>query len=212
MVQVATIVLVNACMLCGSVFAAHAAPVSCSDAASYAEHNLLLPAGLLRSIGVVETGNRPWSVNVDGVGHSFVSADEAIGFARSASVSGGRYVDVGCFQVDLFYHPHAFDNLEAAFDPITNAMAAGRFLLSLQQGSSSWSDAVGRYHSSLPSLAASYAGRVYAALNGTSTMPRQQVAEVGIIMFGMRITVPGSHIATPGSSIHLAGLPTVQMP
>lgn len=202
----------GACMLCADASAMPAAAtVSCADAASFAEHNLLLPAGLLRSIGVVETGNRPWSVNVDGAGRNFASADEAVRFVRSASVSGGRYVDVGCFQMDLFYHPKAFENLAAAFDPMTNAMAAGRFLLSLQQGSSSWFDAVGRYHSSLPSPATAYAGKVFAALDGTFATREHQAIRTDATLFGMRITVPGSAPMSP-ASFRLAGLPVVQTP
>ena len=209
---VRTILVASMCLLHIGLSTAHAAPVSCSEAASYAEHSLLLPAGLLGSIGNVETGNRPWAVNVDGVGRSFTSADEAVRFVRSARVSGGRYIDVGCFQLDLLYHPQAFDSLEAAFDPITNAMAAGRFLRSLQQTSSSWFDAVGHYHSSLPSLAASYAGRVYAMLNGSSPASPQQVTDAGVTMFGIHITVPGPAAMLHGSFVHYAGLPTIQMP
>ena len=35
-----------------------------------------------------------------------------------------KVIDVGCFQVDLFYHPYAFTSLEEAFDPDANARAA----------------------------------------------------------------------------------------
>ena len=160
LLQIRVIIAATASMLCINPPAAQAAAVSCLDAAAYAEHSLLLPAGLLRSVGFVETGNEPWSVNVDGVGHRFSSANEAVGFVRSAILSGGHYVDVGCFQIDLLYHPNAFSSLEDAFDPIANAMAAGRFLLSLEQATSSWADAVGRYHSSLPLQATAYARRV----------------------------------------------------
>ena len=160
----------------------------------------------------METGNRPWAVNVDGVGRIFNSIDEAVRFVRSARVSGGRYIDVGCFQLDLLYHPQAFDSLEAAFDPITNAMAAGRFLQSLQRSSSSWFDAVGHYHSSLPPRAASYASRVYAMLNGSSPISQQQVSDDSVTIFGIHITVPGPAAMVHGSFVHYAGLPSVQIP
>ena len=172
----------------------------------------MLPAGLLKSIGFVETGNQPWSVNVDGVGHRFSSTDEAVSFVRSASLSGGRYIDVGCFQIDLLYHPDAFINLESAFDPISNAMAAGHFLLALNQATSSWFDAVGRFHSSLPSLGTPYAERVYKAITGSTPNLQQQSANFSENTFGMRIIIPSRSTTRFHPIIRLAGLPTMQTP
>ena len=207
-------VIVVACvyMLCADPSKAGTATVSCSNAAAHAEQNLMLPAGLLNSIGLVETGNQPWSVNVDGVGHSFSSAGDAVNFVRSVSLSGAHYVDVGCFQIDLLYHPDAFTSLESAFDPVSNAMAAGRFLLSLNQTTSSWFQAVGRFHSSIPLLAVSYARRVYAAVNGTASLARQPKGDFDTTLFGIQIVVPGEQTNLHEPIVHFVGLPTIQTP
>jgi hypothetical protein len=76
------------------------------------------------------------------------------------------YLDVGCMQVDLRMHPHAFVSLEQAFDPTANAEYGARFLRELHDGiaGGNWFTAIGLYHSQTPVLAALY---------------RQQVAAVG---------------------------------
>ena len=212
LLHIQAIIAVAACTLCINAPAAQANATSCLDAAAYAEQSLLLPTGLLKSVGFVETGNQPWSVNVDGVGHRFSSATEAISFVRLATRSGGHYIDVGCFQIDLLYHPEAFSSLEAAFDPVANAMAAGRFLLSLEQTTSSWADAVGRYHSSLPLQAMAYAKRVYTAIGNTpSTVGRPKI-DLDNIMFGIRVSVPDWSANLHSLPLRLAGLPIIQTP
>ena len=40
---------------------------------------------------------------------------------RIALERGVRQVDVGCMQINLQSHPHAFASLEDAFDPGSNA-------------------------------------------------------------------------------------------
>ncbi len=212
MIYIKVIAAAGAFILYSAPLIAYAAAVGCRDAAAYAEQSLMLPIGLLKSIGFVETRNQPWSVNVDGVGHSFSSAHDAASFVRSASRLGGRYIDVGCFQIDLLYHPDAFISLESAFDPIENAMAAGRFLLSLNQDASSWFKAVGRFHSSLPSLSTSYAERVYAALNGTNPPARQPSIDSDNTAFGVKVVTPFRSVTLHKSIIYQAGLPTVQTP
>ena len=60
---------------------------------------------------------------------------------------GVRNIDVGCMQINLFYHPNAFDNLEQAFDPLTNTRYAADFLTNLYKNNGSWNLAIERYHS-----------------------------------------------------------------
>jgi hypothetical protein len=73
-----------------------------------------------------------------------------------------KVIDVGCFQVDLFYHPHAFARLEEAFDPDANARAAARILSLGRVGSTGWNGAIAAYHSASPLLGAAYMRKVCA--------------------------------------------------
>jgi hypothetical protein len=144
----------------------------CGRAAARAEHEWRLPPGLLAAIGLVESGRRgsagtfpiiwPWTINAEGRGFFQPSKAAAVGMVRALELRGIRLIDVGCFQVDLFYHPFAFANLEEAFDPDANARAAARILGAGRMRSTGWDGAIAAYHSSVPLFGAVYLQRVRA--------------------------------------------------
>ncbi len=92
----------------------------------------------------------------------FVDSKAAAIAWMKSQAANHNFVDVGCMQVDLYYHPHAFASLEEAFDPVANADYAARLLLELYRGEAggSWDLAVGLYHSHTSLLAAEYRNRV----------------------------------------------------
>ena len=143
---------------------------ACAEAAVVAERQWALPPDLIHAIGRVESGRYdpatrrvapwPWTVNANGSGYSFATRTEAVAFVHNLQAHGVRLIDVGCFQVDLFYHPAAFSSLEQAFDPAANADYAGRFLSSLRERTGSWSAAIAGYHSSRSEEGANYRQKV----------------------------------------------------
>ena len=151
----------------------------CTAALRQAEQHYHLPHALLESIGKAESGRPitsladvrawPWTIDADGNGLFLESKAAAIAWMRSQA-SKYSFVDVGCMQVDLHYHPDAFASIEDAFDPAANANYAARLLLDLYRGeaSGSWDVAVGLYHSQTPILAAQYRDRV--ALIGSAVL------------------------------------------
>jgi hypothetical protein len=151
----------------------------CRAALNAAEAKYGIPAGLLQAIGVVESGRRdeatgrrepwPWTINAEGEPHVFDNKEQAVGWVRQAQARGMRSIDIGCGQVNLAYHPTAFASLEEAFEPISNADYAGRFLKELHDTSAggNWMTAVGYYHSQTPELAEPYRQQVQAALSGS---------------------------------------------
>ena len=126
------------------------ADTACSDAAREAERSAGLPSGLLSAIGHVESGGRPWSVNSGQQGVQFASRDEASGYVQGLLATGRRIIDVGCFQVDLYYHPEAFARWQDGLDPQANATAASRILQDLHARTGDWNQAVALYHSADP--------------------------------------------------------------
>ncbi len=144
----------------------------CARAAGQAERDWHLPQGLLAAIGLVESGRRapagtfpiiwPWTINAEGQGYYQPSKAAAVGMVRALQRRGAHVIDVGCFQVDLFYHPYAFASLEEAFDPEANARAAARILSMGRLGSTGWDGAVAAYHSAIPLLGAAYLQKVRA--------------------------------------------------
>jgi hypothetical protein len=86
-----------------------------------------------------------------------------------------RFVDVGCMQVNLHYHPDAFASLDDAFDPTSNADYGAQLLVQLYQAEARgrWDIAVGLYHSHTLRLADKFRDRVArigaSVLHGTLT-------------------------------------------
>jgi hypothetical protein len=145
----------------------------CRAAISEAERSANLPRGLLQAIGRVESGRRdpetgqfapwPWTINAEGEGKYFPTREAAIAHVRQLQARGVRIIDVGCMQVNLHHHPNAFASLEQAFDPLTNARYAARFLSELNGGRADWRQAAGHYHSQTPERAGPYREKVLAA-------------------------------------------------
>jgi hypothetical protein len=86
---------------------------------------------------------------------------EAVAKVASLRQQGLQSIDVGCFQINLFYHPEAFASVEEAFDPRANAAYAARFLLSLYARVGNWEEAVADYHSAVVALGEPYRAKVY---------------------------------------------------
>src|SRR5205085_2462466 len=94
------------------------------------ERALHIPQGLLSAISLAETGRPigpnnqllpwPWTINVNGQGRYFETKEKALAETRALMDQGQKSIDIGCMQVNLRYHPDAFQTLEDAFEPATN--------------------------------------------------------------------------------------------
>jgi hypothetical protein len=160
------------------------APASATDEAAAclgliksAEKSQAIPQGLLKAIGFTESGRVtadgqrvpwPWTVNAEGQGYYFETKKDAIAFVQNLQARGVSVIDVGCMQVNLYYHPQAFASLDSAFDPATNVAYAAKFLNKLKAETDDWGIATQYYHSRNPSLGQAYAGRV--TLNGSGKL------------------------------------------
>lgn len=158
-------------LLATALFAGPAGAGECDAPARNAERALGIPPGLLAAIGRVESGRRepggrwaawPWSVNALGRDYILGDAAAAAALVGGLQAQGVRSIDVGCFQVNLRYHPEAFASLAEAFDPAANAAVAGRLLRQLRGGAPDWQDAVARYHSADSALGLPYLRQVMA--------------------------------------------------
>ncbi len=152
----------------------HSAPSQlCLNAVAAAEHAQRTPDRLLVSIGRVESGRPdprigsvqpwPWTINAEGQGHFFDTKEQAIAAVEALQARGVRSIDVGCMQVNLMHHPHAFASLAEAFEPHANARYAARFLIALHRELGDWQRAIAAYHSQTAGIGTDYARRVLAA-------------------------------------------------
>lgn len=159
----------------------------CAAQADAVEHAMGLPPGLLIAVGRVESGRSdpqsrdvlpwPWTVNDEGTDHVFATAFDAIAYVVAARGRGSTSLDVGCFQVNLQFHPDAFATVAEAFDPAANARYAGQLLTDLHGRSGSWEEAVRLYHSATPWRGEHYRDLVLSRWAETSLAPAGQPAQ-----------------------------------
>lgn len=144
-----------------------------------------LPKDLLTAVSLVESGRWdagrqakvawPWTVTANGEGKFFPTKEAAVAEVRRLRAHGVRSIDVGCMQINLFYHPNAFPDLQTAFDPAANVAYAVEFLTALHGETGSWTAAATRYHSATPVHARRYQARVLEEWRALKThrSPRQ---------------------------------------
>ena len=180
-----------------------------------------LPPGLLAAIGNVESGGWGWSVNGNNglSGQRFANAEDALAYTESLFGSGFRTIDIGCFQVDLRYHPEAFPRWQDGFNEDTNAAAAAAILTRLHAQTGTWSRAIALYHSADPQRGQSYLQAVMTAwvgrvedLNAASPPNAYEIAS-RTISVPVAVWGPGAMLRAANThSMQRQRLPTIITP
>ena len=142
----------------------------CTRAVKEAEQAAGIPRHLLSVISQVEAGRWntqkqvniawPWTITAKGTGHFFNSKSEAVAKTKMLLTQGVRNIDVGCMQINLMYHAKAFETLESAFDPTTNAQYGANYLKNRYQRTKNWPEAAATYHSTTPGLSQRYKAKI----------------------------------------------------
>lgn len=161
---------------------AHAAAQQCENYIQMQERILGIPSHLLRAIALMESGRRdassnqhtpwPWTIHVNGKGYYLNSKRAAIEAVRKFRKQGFKNIDVGCMQINLYHHPHAFQSLEEAFDPQLNIAYAAKYLKKLRNQYGNWKKAVEHYHSATPIYGHPYRQRVLTSWKKLLKNPR----------------------------------------
>ena len=109
-----------------------------------------IPEGILYSVGLTETGRKgslyPSAMNVEGKAIFPPSEEDAMRQFDVARRSGAKLIDIGCMQINHYYHSDKFTSVRAMFDPARNVEYAARFLKELKRREGSWTMAVARYN------------------------------------------------------------------
>lgn len=135
-----------------------------------------VPFRILEAVAQTESGREgngylwpwPWTVNVAGSSRFYNTAAEAAARIEAVVAAGNKNVDVGCMQLNWRYHGAAFASAAAALDPRANVEYAAQLLAAEHAAGGTWSEAVSRYHTRNPSLAAEYRCRIVARLRPQS--------------------------------------------
>jgi soluble lytic murein transglycosylase-like protein len=111
-----------------------------------------VPMGLLYAVALTETGSggqlQPFALNIEGEPFLAKSAAEAISVFQLAREDEKQLIDLGCMQINYYYHHAAFRTVDDMFDPKQNVNYAAKLLKNLRQKHGSWTEAVARYHAS----------------------------------------------------------------
>ena len=109
-----------------------------------------VPLGVLYAVGMTETGNKgslhPYALNVEGKTIFTSSPQAALRQFHKSHNSGAKLIDLGCMQINHYYHGNRFSSVEAMLDPKQNVEYAALFLNDLKKREGSWTMAVARYH------------------------------------------------------------------
>ncbi|ABG29882.1 transglycosylase [Roseobacter denitrificans] len=127
----------------------------CDQAAVQAARSSDVPLSVLKAIARTESGITvddqfapwPWTVNSEGRGVRFSSAEEAIEYVGLNRQRGVSNIDIGCFQINYKWHGANFSSVQEMFNPYKNALYAANFLTSLYNEFEDWTKAAGAYHS-----------------------------------------------------------------
>ncbi len=127
----------------------------CTKIIKKTEINLKIPENLLLSIALTESGRKvdnnffpwPWSINVKGKGYFLKNKQQLISFAKNNLEKKIKNFDLGCMQINYYYHGHKFNNVTEMVEPESNVLWSGKFLVSLKKKHKTWDEAISRYHS-----------------------------------------------------------------
>jgi len=128
----------------------------CETVAVEAENAFNLPIGILTSIARVESGRKtdtgvyrawPWTINDNGKGLFFDTRKSAVDYIIEQKEFDNTRIDIGCMQISVKWHSHAFSSPESMLDPYTNIAYEAVFLEELYQTHGDWELAIKYYHS-----------------------------------------------------------------
>lgn len=109
-----------------------------------------VPLAVLYAVGLTETGKKgslhPYALNIEGPSYFDANVQQAIQRFEQARKDGAKLIDIGCMQINHYYHSSHFRSVEEMFDPSLNVDYAARFLRDLRAKEGSWTMAAARYH------------------------------------------------------------------
>ena len=127
---------------------------------------------ILWAVAVTESnwkkGPWPWTLNIAGHSYFFDSKEKMIKFLKKLPKKTLNKTDIGCMQINYFYHKHSFTSLSQMLDPEINVIYGARFLKKLYEKTNNWQEAIGDYNTVRNTGNSPYTLRVLSHLNTNS--------------------------------------------
>ena len=122
----------------------------CEKEMTQAAHKYRVPLGILFAVGLTETGIdgnlHAYALNMEGNTVYSLDKRQAIERFNAARAAGMKLIDVGCMQLNWYFHGESFSSVADMLDPHRNVDYAARFLSDLKDREGSWTMAVARYN------------------------------------------------------------------
>ena len=135
-----------------------AAALVCEKQMSVVSKKYDVPLGILYAIGLTETGYKktlnPFALNIAGKSFFPKTENEAMQKFNEARSRGETQIDMGCMQINHYYHSGKFKSARQMLNPQKNVEYAALFLKALYKREGSWTLAAARYHAGPNNLVA----------------------------------------------------------
>jgi soluble lytic murein transglycosylase-like protein len=122
----------------------------CEREMAQAAHKYQIPLGILYAVGLTETGIdgnlHANALNLEGNTVYSLTKPQAIERFNAARTAGLKLIDVGCMQLNWYFHGEHFSSVAEMLDPQKNVDYAARFLSELKAREGSWTLAAARYN------------------------------------------------------------------
>ncbi|OYY86586.1 MAG: hypothetical protein B7Y61_06275, partial [Rhizobiales bacterium 35-66-30] len=116
-----------------------------------------IPLPVLYAVGLQESGInghlQQYMLNVAGKDYLATSLPDAMRAFNEARAQGIKLIDVGCLQVNYYYHGKKFRSVEQMFNPRLNVEVAAQELRDWRKSQGNWTMAVARYNASKHNVA-----------------------------------------------------------
>ncbi len=122
----------------------------CEREMTQAASKYKVPLGILYAVGLTETGIKgnlhAYALNLEGTTVYSLNKEQAIERFHTARAAGMKLIDVGCMQINYYFHGGSFSSVSDMLNPRRNVDYAAKFLAELKEREGSWTLAVARYN------------------------------------------------------------------
>lgn len=119
-----------------------------------------IPKGLLKAVSKVESEYNPLALNDGLKQHNFKTKNEVINRVNYLLEVGKTNFDIGCMQINYYWHGKNFSSVEEILDVSENVRYAASLIYGLYKEHGTWQAAVRHYHSYEPSIHKKYSKKV----------------------------------------------------
>ena len=127
---------------------------SCLKEINYFQNKFNIPNDFLYAIALTESGRFykdefipwAWTVNVKGSGKFFSNKSDLDIFINNQK-NNTQNIDIGCMQINYFYHGEDFKDTKTMSIPEKNVEWAAKHIIKLFEKNKNWDEAIGKYHS-----------------------------------------------------------------